>query len=319
MHASVGVAVARPGQRATDVLREADQAMYNAKGRGGDRVQRYSPELRGSGDRQALLEVSLRRLVGGASGQLPSSLGELYLAYQPIVSLDTGELVGLEALVRWPHPQLGSVSAAELIGTAEVTGLIVPLGAALLSEACRSTSRWVRGNGGSGIELCVNVSALQLTDPSFLPLVDVALERSEFPPHRLCLELTESRLLEARERPKRPSAGWRRSGSGSPSMTSAPATRRSPTSATCRSTASRSTGPSSPRSRAHRGHRWSRAIIGLAQALDLETVGEGIETPRQAAQLRELDCQLAQGYLYGHPVPLEDLRGALEAGTMAGT
>jgi diguanylate cyclase (GGDEF)-like protein len=319
MHASVGVAVARPGQRPTDVLREADQAMYNAKGRGGDRVQRYSPDLRGSGDRQALLEVSLRRLVGGTSGQLPSSLGELYLAYQPIVSLDTGQLVGLEALVRWPHPQLGAVSAAELIGTAEVTGLIVPLGAALLSEACRNTSPWVRGDGGSSIDLCVNVSALQLTDPSFLPLVDLALERSDFPPHRLCLELTESRLLEAAGAAQATlsrlaALGVKLAiddfGTGYSSLaylSHLPVHRLK----IDRAFVAGLEGP--------QGWSVARAIIGLAQALDLETVGEGIETPAQAAQLRELDCQLAQGYLYGHPVPLEDLRGALEAGTMAGT
>jgi diguanylate cyclase (GGDEF)-like protein len=318
MHASVGVAVAQPGQRSTDVLRHADQAMYEAKDRGGDRVQRYSSDLRGSGDRQALLEVSLRRLVG-SGGQLPSTLRELYLAFQPIVSLDTGQLVGLEALVRWPHPQLGPVSATELIGTAEVTGLIVPLGAALLSEACRTTSRWARGDGGMGIDLCVNVSALQLTDPNFLALVDLALERWDFPPHRLCLELTESRVLEAAGAAQATlsrlaSLGVRLAiddfGTGYSSLaylSHLPVHRLK----IDRAFVAGLEGP--------QGWSVARAIIGLAQALDLETVGEGIETPAQAAQLRELDCQLAQGFLYGHPVPLDELRGALEAGTLAGT
>jgi diguanylate cyclase (GGDEF)-like protein len=317
VHASVGVALARQGQRPTDVLRDADQAMYAAKARGGDRIQLFSASIQGPTDRQAQLEVSLRRLLGG-TGQLPSSLGGVHLVYQPIVALDTGRIVGVEALVRWHHPQLGAVSALELIATAELAGLIVPLGAVLLSEACRTTGRWARGNGDGGLDVCVNVSALQLADPSFPALVDLALERTGFPPERLCLELTESRLLEV--------AGATQDSLGRVAATGVKlaiddfGTGYSSLAYLSRLPVKRLkidrefvTALDEPQ-----GRKIIQAIIGLAETLGLETVGEGIETRSQADELRALDCQLAQGYLFSRPVPPERLRPLLESGTIAG-
>jgi diguanylate cyclase (GGDEF)-like protein len=168
VRASVGVAIATRGQRATDVVRDADQAMYAAKGQGGGQVQLFSPAVRQRSSRQLDLELSLRRIVGTAAGQVPSALGGIELHYQPIVALGTGRIVGLEALVRWHHQHLGAVPARELIATAELSGLIVPLGAALLSDACRRIRTWAQDNGLPGLDLCVNVSTLQLVDPSFL-------------------------------------------------------------------------------------------------------------------------------------------------------
>jgi diguanylate cyclase (GGDEF)-like protein len=319
VHASVGVAIAEQGQRPTDVLRDADQAMYAAKARGGDRIQLYSTSLKGPTDRQAQLEVSLRRLLGGGTGQLPSSLGGVHLVYQPIVALGSGRIVAVEALVRWRHPQLGAVSAPELITAAELAGLIVPLGAVLLSEACRTTRLWALGEDDGGLDVCVNVSALQLADPSFPALVDLALERTGFPPERLCLELTESRLLEAAGSAQ--DALGRLAGSGVKLAIDDFGTGYSSLSYLSRLPVTRLkidrefvTALDEPQ-----GRTVIRAIISLAQTLGLETVGEGIETRSQADELLALDCQLAQGYLYSRPVPPDRLRPLLESGTLTGS
>jgi diguanylate cyclase (GGDEF)-like protein len=317
VRASVGVAVAVPGQRATEVLRDADQAMYTAKGHGGDRVQLFSPEVQATMTRHRRLELSLRQLLSGTHGQLPSGLRQIHLVYQPIVALGTGAVVGLEALVRWPHPELGAVSAPELISAAELTGLIVPLGAALLTDACATAEPWARAGTRPGIELSVNVSALQVADPSFLAIVEQALERSGFPPEQLSLELTESRLLEATalaaETLHRLAAlGIKLAiddfGTGYSSLaylSRLPIHRLKIDREFVAALGSR------------HGLTVAQGIIGLARALGLETVGEGIETAAQADQLRSLDCELAQGFLYSHPVPLGELHSALQAGTLA--
>jgi diguanylate cyclase (GGDEF)-like protein len=326
VHASLGVAIAEWEERRqpAEILRDADMAMYDAKTSGGNRMRMFSDQVREAGHRVMSIELTLRSLLLGTDAPSRGDAGDgesapdgLRLVYQPIVDLGTGRIDSLEALVRWSHPDLGDVGAQELITAAENAGIIAQLGDVLLRDACAAGSRWQAGPGGDDLIVAVNVSPLQLAEASFVDTVARALDLSGFDAPHLCLELTESQMLAA----------------GGTTLDSLHALHDLGVRLTIDDFG---TGYSSlsylaelPLDRikldgafvagltaGSRGDSVARAVIGLGRSLDLETVAECIETEEQAKYVTDLDCQLAQGYLYSRPVEAEQVPELLRAGPL---
>src|SRR5205807_8798279 len=169
--------------------RDADVAMYVAKGEGKDRFRLFDPGMHASILERMELEASLRRAV---------ERDELVLHYQPIVALLTGRAVGFEALARWQHPERGLLLPAEFIPVAERTGQAVVMGRWVLHEACRQAACWrrFRGEDGSPLAMSVNLSAAQLHHPDFVEQVASALFEHDLEPGSVILEITESTMVE---------------------------------------------------------------------------------------------------------------------------
>lgn len=300
--ASVGLAHAEArGASAGDLLRDADTAMYRAKAQGRGRWARFTPAMRREDLRRLELEGALR----GALAR-----GELDLHYQPVVRLTDGLLVGAEALLRWERPGLGPVSPAEFVPVTEATGLIVPLGAWLLLEACVQASRWQRP--GRPVSVSVNVSPRQVLEPDFAEVVERALETSRLAPERLVLELTESVVLFEVEGPRRHLERLRALGVrvalddfGTGSSTLA-RLRHFPVDV-LKVDRSLVAGVAE----GGEGAALAQAVLALAGALGLSAVAEGVETHAQRDALGALGCELGQGYLFARPLPLPALRQLL--------
>jgi diguanylate cyclase (GGDEF)-like protein/PAS domain S-box-containing protein len=295
------VANGRAVTTAGTLLRDADSAMYDAKEAGRDRV---AVSDLGAGARVLArldTEMLLRKTIEGNG---------LLLYCQPELSLRTGQLIGLELLVRWPHPTRGLLAPAAFIGLAEETGLIVPLGRWVLRRACQQLAAWQREGWGSP-RLSVNVSPRQLQTGMVAELT-AALADSGADPSGLCLELTESALLH--------------------DITTAAAVMGALTDlGVTLSIDDFGTGFSSlsylQRLPLHQlkidqtfvaglctdeGRAIVSAVVGVADALRLETVAEGVEETGQARQLLRLGCHAAQGYLYARPFPLDEFRPATQ-------
>ena len=227
---------------------------------------------------------------------------ELVLHYQPIVDLDLGRAAGFEALVRWQHPTRGFLGPGEFIPLAEETGLIVPLGRWVLREAARQAALWA-----GAPYLSVNVASAQLEQPGFVDEVALALSDAGLDASRLMLEVTESSLVgdaEAERLQALRRLGVRLAiddfGTGYSSLSYL---RRFPmdvlkidrsfTRDACEDSA------------------LLQAIVAMGESLGLVLIPEGIEEPEQADELRALGCRLGQGYLFGRPVPADELTGAL--------
>ncbi len=188
IHASIGVAISMSGQQAADdLLRDADVSMYVAKAHGKNRVQIFEPAMHGA----AVERLALR-------GDLAQALerSEFKLDYQPIVDLETLEVTGLEALLRWSHPTRGIVGPLEFIPVAEDTGLIVPIGRWVLEQACRQARIWDSEPGLIPLTMSVNVSGRQLLNGAIVADVKSALEGTGLAPERLTLEFTEGILMQ---------------------------------------------------------------------------------------------------------------------------
>ncbi len=309
VRASLGVATADESHAvATDLLRDADLAMYHAKGDPNRRVQVFNAGLRDLGRRRWRIEALLREVLDGPGAGRP------WLVYQPIIDVDDGCTVGMEALVRWSHPQLGDVGAGELIDAAEESGVIVELGAWLLGEACRQVAAW-RGDGFD-IHVAVNVSALQLVDPDFTRTVKEALDEAQVDASALHVEVTETQLLYDR-----------RDGDGAAStlfalndmgvavslddfgtgFSSLLHVVRLPA-ATLK--VDRTFVQYLPEVETRAGRHATAIVAGIVAGgaqLDKAVVAEGVETIEQHDRIIELGCRLAQGYLYARPALPEDL------------
>ncbi|GIJ45746.1 hypothetical protein Val02_26320 [Virgisporangium aliadipatigenens] len=187
VRASVGVACGGPALDSGELLRRADVAMYTAKESGRGRCAEFDPAMDARAREHARLAADLSVAV---------ERGEIHLRYQPIVALPSGDLAGLEALIRWNHPVRGPVSPAEFIPVAEKTGLIVGLGAWVLRESCRQAAAWIDryGDRAPG-KMSVNVSARQLIEPDFPATVEAALRESGLPAERLTVEITETAVF----------------------------------------------------------------------------------------------------------------------------
>ncbi len=322
VRASVGLATVGGEHpiRATDLLRDADMAMYDAKAEGGGRVRLFTDEVRETGHRRMHLELVLRALLDDVDGGPPHEdvAKSFRLVYQPIVTLDTGRIVGVEALVRANHADLGQIGAEELISAAENTGLIAPLGHALLVQACEAAVGWRGLPGAEDIVLAVNVSPVQLSDPGFVRTVSAVLARSGLPADRLCLELTESRLLESAGTTLDTLFELRRLGvhltlddfgtgySSLSYLSQLPVTRLK-----------LDRGFVTGLSTGANANAVARAVVSLGRSLGLETVAEGIETTEQARRLREIDCEFAQGYLFSQPVEGDQIPDLLGMGVLS--
>jgi len=280
------------------LLRNADAAMYRAKELGRDRSHLFE-----AGTHRRAVD----NLRTGNALHRAIERGELRVYYQPLVDLDDGSLSGFEALIRWEHPERGLVSPMEFIPLAEETGLIVPLGAWALEEACRQATRWHAAcPGARPLTMSVNLSPRQLNEPALTNEVVRILHETGIQPASLWLEITESTLMRDAESALS-ALGALRSlglhlavddfGSGFSSLSYL---ERLPVEAL---KIDRSfvdgVGQKSDSTAI------VNAIVSLSRALDLVTVAEGIETPQQFARLRSMGCEFGQGYLFGPPQPAD--------------
>lgn len=299
---SIGISLGTSSSATADeMMREADIAMYVAKGKGKGRFTVFEA---------ATHEGVVRgmELRGDMDEAIRHEQFELY--YQPVLHLATGAVVGVEALVRWRHPTRGLLLPAEFIPLAEMTGAIVPLGRWILTQACREVARWAKEGESAAADrfMCVNLSALQLMQPGFGDLVAELLVSYGLAPRQLLLELTETsrldqeaaraNLVQLRELGTRLAIDDFGTGYASLSQLS-----RIPFDMLKieRSFVARL----SPGSRAE-SLLWG--VIDLARRLEISVVAEGIETKQQHARLREMGCAYGQGFLFARPMPAAKLR-----------
>lgn len=298
--ASVGIALAPNDTKdAGELLKMADIALYRAKsdGRGVFRVFERGMDTKLQARRA--LELDLRAAI---------KLDQFELHYQPLVDVASGQVSGVEALVRWRHPERGLVGPDEFIPLAEETGLIVPLGAWVLQQACSDTAAWPHT-----IKVAVNVSAAQFKDPGLVTAVLSALTASGLDPRRLELEITETALLSdasatvavlhaLRAKGVRiamddfgtgySSLGYLRSFPFDKIKIDRSFVREIETSADCKAIV--------------------RAVTSLGLNLGIATTAEGVETAAQFEQVRAEGCDQAQGYLFSRPVPAGDITALLD-------
>ncbi|HEV7864593.1 MAG TPA: EAL domain-containing protein, partial [Acidimicrobiia bacterium] len=187
LSASIGIAVADDTGAPENLLRDADAAMYRAKAKGRARCEFFDATMRTEAIENLEMQSSLHRAI---------ERDELRVFYQPVVDLESGAMTGVEALVRWEHPQHGLVSPASFIPLAEETGLIVAIGTWVLNEATAQLARWRDRSWGRSLTVNVNLSARQLKQPDLLPTLMAALLDSGLEPGALCLELTETTFME---------------------------------------------------------------------------------------------------------------------------
>ncbi len=295
IRASFGVVEGEAGEDPGDLLRRADIAMYEAKARGDGGWQRYAPGMQARGAELDQVSTELRQALND---------NELRLHYQPVVILEGGDMVGVEALIRWQHPERGLLGPADIIPTAESSGLIVDVGRWVLREACRQMASWLCEHPDTAPRtISINVSARQLREPAFAREVAAALSDNGLPPHRLTIEITESiavgggatadTLAELRTLGVR--VALDDFGTGQSSLTLL---------ATCpvdqikldRSFVADGTSTVI-----------AAAVLQLARGLGVEAVAEGVETIAQAQHLYALGYERAQGYHYARPMPPDAL------------
>jgi diguanylate cyclase (GGDEF)-like protein len=292
--ASIGIAVGSAADRTTDeLLRNADFAMYQAKSLGKGRHAMFEPRMRDAAVERLELATNLRHALDRR---------ELVLHYQPIVDLRTGATRGMEALVRWNHPERGMLMPSDFISLAEETGLIVPVGRWVLREACRQARRWQDEYPvDPPLTMSVNLSPRQFNDPRLVASIGEAFRDAGLAPETLTLEITESVLL----------------GDGDGTVTKLKAIRKLGVRLAIDDFG---TGYSSLSylqrfpidvlkiDRAFvdgiggvEGNALVRSIMDISRSLHLQTVAEGVERPEQQGQLLALDCELGQGFLMNRP------------------
>jgi diguanylate cyclase (GGDEF)-like protein len=302
--ASIGIAMSPEcGRSAEDLMRNADVALYRAKGDGRGGYVFFTSELEQSLQRRRRLEADLKTALAA---------GQLELHYQPIVDLRLGGVASCEALMRWTHPELGPVSPADFIPLAEATGLIVTLGAWAIREACRAASTWP---GGVGVS--VNLSAAQFTSSDLVAITESALADSGLPARRLELEVTETLLLRDEPRTRETlhdlrllgvSIALDDFGTGYSSLSylrNYPFDTLKIDQAFVRDINQREGTVAIV-----------KAINELARSLGMRTVAEGVESLAHLEQVRAAGCARAQGYYFSKPVPeskvVEVLTGCAE-------
>jgi diguanylate cyclase (GGDEF)-like protein/PAS domain S-box-containing protein len=307
--ASIGIAVSEASvdteETASSLLRDADTAMYQAKDRGRARYEIFDAAMRAAVEARLETESALRRALDG---------DEIVTYFQPVVDLATGAPVGVEALARWQHPTRGLLLPDQFIPLAEESGLVLPLGRAVLMRACEEVARWRRlAPELATLEVAVNLSARQLLDPGLRAAVEDALAGSGLSPNALCLEITETVLLDDADLAASllndlKSMGVQIAlddfGTGFSSLTYL---KRLPVDilkidrsfvmdlGTARDAAIVS------------------GVIDFADAFGMITVAEGVETIEHARELRNLGCIRAQGYLWSGAVPADDALAFIRA------
>ena len=303
--ASIGIVLGnRDYKLAEHVLRDADTAMYQAKTRGKACHQVFNPKMHRNAAKRLKLETDLR---------LALERQELAVYYQPIISLNTGALIGFEALVRWNHPERNFVSPGEFIPVAEETGLIVPLGLWVMRSACRQFSIWKQKHGIHQLKISVNLSVKQFCQPDLIEQIDKILQETQLDSHSLKLEITESAIVDNAEsatllfqklRQRKIQLSIDDFGTGYSSLSYL---HRFPvnTLKIDRSFVDR-IGKDGENSEI------IQAIVTLAKQLGMTIVAEGIETPQQKDYLKVLGCDEGQGYLFAKPLPTREVESIFD-------
>ncbi|GAA0517512.1 GGDEF domain-containing protein [Saccharopolyspora subtropica] len=300
--ASVGIVLSPPGdpRPGADVLRDADVAMYEAKKLGRGRAAVFDVRLRKRVQRRLNLEQDLRHAV---------SRGQLWMAYQPIVNLRTHRVGWVEGLLRWTHPVHGTIPPGEFIPLAEESDLINSIGIHALRMATREIAAH-RRQRTLPLQLKANLSARQLDDPHFAVAVHDALEQTGLPPSALCLEITESTLMQDPEAAEAVLNGLRELGvklaidDFGTGYSALALLHRLPldTLKIDRSFIAGRDGTAN--------EPFIASIVALAHTLNLNVVAEGVETAEQLATIRRLGCDEVQGFYFGRPVPIDELPDA---------
>jgi diguanylate cyclase (GGDEF)-like protein len=286
---------------AVDLMNDAELAMYQAKRFGGNRIEPFRPAFKSVGTDKLQLESDLRRAL---------ERKEITLAYQPILALRDGEIVGFEALMRWEHPRRGNIPPAEFIPIAENSDLIFALGLFAFERAALDLNDWQREVGDVALTLSVNVSSAQLVRNDLCNDVRAVLTRTGCKPERLKLELTESVVMENPEqaalvlsRMKEIGVGLALDDFGTGHSSLSYLTRFPFDTLKIDQTLVRD-----------RGEKRSvllRSIVGMAKDLEMTVVAEGIETDADADELRDMGCDHGQSFLFGPPMNAETVRRAL--------
>ncbi len=307
MGVSVGIALfPEDGEDAATLQKNADVAMYIAKSRGKKRFQRFSREMNSAASERLEIESHLHRALDRQ---------ELMLYYQPQFHVASGELAGMEALMRWNHPKRGLLLPGRFISLAEDSGLIIPMSVWLLDEACRQNRLW-QDAGYPPVRIAVNVSALQFTRSHLVETVAAALHKHRIEPRLLDLELTEGMLMRDIADSARQISDLRALGVNI-------------------SIDDFGTGYSSlsylqrlpidnlkidkcfveDMQRPHSAQPLLEAVVGLAHSMKMTATAEGVETDGELAVLRALGCDQVQGYLFGRPGPPRQAEAFLLAGS----
>ncbi|HEX8181488.1 MAG TPA: EAL domain-containing protein [Pyrinomonadaceae bacterium] len=303
--ASIGIALSATGyEQPENVLRDADTAMYRAKENGKARHELFDTVMHARAVALLKLENDLRRAV---------ERSEFVVYYQPVVSLETGEIKGFEALLRWHHPERGLVAPTEFVSLAEETGLIFEIGRWVLQEACQQLRR-LQKLAPRALTISVNLSSKQFNQPHLIDQIKQALAAAQIAPHCLQLEITESVVMENAETAtamlmQLRALGVQLSiddfGTGYSSLSYL---HRFPVS-TLKIDRSFVTRMGAGDENAE----IVRTIVTLANNLGMEVIAEGVETEAQLAHLRELNCAYGQGYLFSRPVEGERAAALVKA------
>lgn len=290
------------GRDPETLMKHAGQALHKAKANGKNQVQVFTEALHAEANYKLFLESNLRRAL---------SQDELEVFYQPKLCLRTGRLQGLEALLRWQHPEKGMIRPDQFIAVAEETGLIIPIGKWVAREACRTGVRLASLGRGSP-QIAINLSPKQFSDPELVESISSILREEHLPPHLLELELTESLLLDATEETRQQLIGLKALGvmlamdDFGTGYSSLSYLKKFPIDVI---KIDRSFIKDIPGNQDDM--EITSAVIAMARNLRLQVVAEGIETAEQLAFLRYHRCDIGQGYLFDQPIPGSQLAEAL--------
>ncbi|HZR04047.1 MAG TPA: GGDEF domain-containing phosphodiesterase, partial [Burkholderiales bacterium] len=297
------------GEDADSLIRNAGTALHFAKSQGRDNYQFYSRAMNASALEKLSMESQLRRAL---------DRGEFLLHYQPKISAASGRVVGMEALIRWHHPELGMVPPSQFIPLAEETGLIVPIGEWVLHAACEQNQSWQR-QGKAGLHVAVNIASPHFRQ-GLVASIRSALDHSGLHPALLEVELTESMLMQSVETTmvtlhEIKEMGVRLAiddfGTGYSSLSYL---KRFPLNALKIDRSFVQDLPRDPEDAAI-----TRAIIAMAHSLRLQVVAEGVETDEQLAFLQQQGCDVFQGFLFSRPVPASEAASLVQVQRVATT
>jgi diguanylate cyclase (GGDEF)-like protein len=299
--ASIGIVVSDPRYtKPDDILRDADTAMYRAKTTGKAKYVVFDEQMHKAIVAALTTENELRAAVEAEAFEV---------VYEPIVCLKTGRLEGLEALIRWPHPQRGEIPPIEFIDLAEELGLMAPIGRWIMSEACRAFVGWRRDNPDNAPGFInVNVSRSQLRDPDLITHVNAIIHESGIEPGMLRLEITESMVMDDLNEMSKVLSQLKELGVGlamddfGTGHSSLTCLHRFPLDVL---KIDQSFINSAGRKERHYGAILN-SVVELANNLEMAVIAEGIENPKQLALLQGLGCQYGQGYLFSKPVPTKE-------------